>query len=199
MSSLQNIGVVILAAGASTRLGEPKQLLAFDHKNLLQITIDAAGNSSANTVVLVLGANADQISNEIDRSNINVVVNTEWQEGMASSIRAGLNELLFISPTTEAVILTVCDQPHISSQLLNDLVAEYTRTLKPIIASEYGDVIGVPALFGKSLFHELMHLKGDVGARNIIQHHKNDVATVQFRKGKIDIDTKEDYDALNIS
>ena len=199
MSSPGKIGIVILAAGASTRLGEPKQLLEYDHKNLLQRTIDAAVSSTANTVVIVLGANADQISKEIDKSKTNVIINTEWEEGMASSIRNGLNELLFISPLTDAVILMVCDQPHISSQIINDLINKQKESGKTIVTCNYGEAFGPPALFHKSLFHELMHLKGDVGARKIIQHHNEDVTTVLFANGKIDIDTKEDYDALNNS
>ena len=199
MSSSENIGVVILAAGASTRLGEPKQLLEYHHKNLLQRTIDAAVNSAANTVVIVLGANADEVSGEIDRSGINVLINTEWEEGMASSVRNGLNELLFISPFTDAVILMVCDQPYVSSELVNDLIDKQKETGKSIVACNYGETFGPPALFHKTLFHELMHLEGDVGARKIIQHHSNEVATILFTKGNIDIDTKEDYDALNHS
>ena len=199
MSSSEKIGIVILAAGASTRLGESKQLLKYDHKNLLQRTIDAAVSSNADPVVIVLGANADQISKEIDRSKINVVINTEWEEGMASSVRNGLNELLFISPSIDAVILMVCDQPHISSELINDVIDKQKESGKTIVTSNYGETFGPPALFHKSLFHELMQLKGDVGARKIIQHHSDEVATVLFTKGKIDIDTKEDYDALNNS
>lgn len=199
MSLLENIGVVILAAGASTRLGEPKQLLEYGHKNLLQKTIDAAVESNVDPVILVLGANADQISHEIDKSGINVIVNTDWEEGMASSIKIGLNELLFISPETDAVILMVCDQPHISSELINDIINKQNETGNPIITCDYGEAFGPPALFHKSLFQELMHLKGDVGARKIIHQHSNEVATVLFTKGKIDIDTKEDYNALNDS
>ena len=199
MSSSEKIGVVILAGGASTRLGEPKQLLEYEHKNLLQRTIDAAVSSTVSTVVIVLGANADQISREIDRSGINVIINTEWEEGMASSVRNGLNELLFISPSIDAVILVVCDQPYISSEIINALINKQKETNKRIVTCNYGDTFGPPALFHKSLFHELMSLKGDVGARKIIQHHSDNVATVSFTKGNIDIDTKEDYNALKNS
>ena len=196
MPSLNNIGIVILAAGSSSRLGKPKQLLQHNNKNLLQHTINAAVNSDADPIIVVLGANADEISKEIDRSNINVIMNTEWEEGMASSVRNGLNEVLFFSPSTDAVIFMVCDQPHISSPLLNELVTTHKETGKAIVTCNYGEAIGPPALFHRSLFKELMQLKGDVGARNIIQQHQDEVATVLFPKGQIDIDTKEDYDAL---
>src|SRR5262245_9835196 len=196
MLSISNIGIVILAAGPSSRLGKPKQLLQYRGKSLLQNAIDAAVNSSANSVIEVLGANAEQVAKEIDRSGINTVLNTEWAEGMASSVRNGLNELLFISPSTDAAIFMVCDQPYISSDLINDLINTQKQTGRPIVTCNYGEAIGPPALFHKSLFNELMRLEGDVGARKIIQEHADEIATVSFPEGKIDIDTLDDYDSL---
>lgn len=199
MQPVNTIGIVILAAGSSSRFGKSKQLLQYRDKTLLQNVIDAAVNSNAKQVVAVLGASAEEISKEIDKSKINTVINTEWTEGMASSVRNGLNELLFISPATDAVIFLVCDQPHISSGVINELINSQRTTGKPIVACNYGETIGPPALFHKSLFNELMQLKGDVGARKIIRQHSNEVATVLFAEGNIDIDTKEDYEALNDS
>ena len=196
MSSANNTGVVILAAGASTRLGKAKQLLKYKGKSLLQHAIDAAINSTAHPVVVVLGANADRVLKDIDKSKTNVVVNTEWEEGMASSLRNGLNELLFIEPSTDAVIFMVCDQPHVSADVLNALVKSQQETGKLIVTCSYGEAMGPPALFSKSLFHELMQLKGDAGARKVIELHYTDVATISFEKGKIDIDTEADYNAL---
>lgn len=199
MYSANDIGAIILAAGSSSRLGEPKQLLKHAGKSLLQKTIDAANNAGTNPVVVVLGANADQISKEVNKSKVYVVTNSEWEEGMASSIRIGLNEVLFNSPSTQAVILLVCDQPYISSELLNDLITSHKQTHKPIVTCSYGEAIGPPALFDRSLFDELMQLKGDVGAKKIIRKHSESVATILFSKGNIDIDTAEDYDALRNS
>lgn len=199
MQPVNNIGVVILAAGPSSRLGNPKQLLQYGGKSLLQNSVDAAINSNASQVIIVLGANAEEIVTKIDNSKVNTIVNTEWSEGMASSIRNGLNELLFISPSTDAVIFMVCDQPHISSAVVNDLIKSQRETGKPIVTCNYGETIGPPALFHKSFFHQLMQLKGDAGARKIIQKHNDDVATVLFTKGRIDIDTNEDYEALRNS
>jgi molybdenum cofactor cytidylyltransferase len=96
----------------------------------------------------------------------------------------------------EAVIFMVCDQPFVSASVLNDLINTYKETGKSIVTCNYGEVIGPPAFFHKSLFAELMELKADAGARKIIQKHSNEVATVLFIKGSIDIDTKEDYEAL---
>ena len=196
MPSVNNIGIVILAAGSSSRLGKPKQLLQYNDRNLLQHTVEAAVYSNANSVIVVLGANEDLISKEIDKMNAHTIENKEWEEGMGSSVRIGLNTLQKISPLAEAVIFMVCDQPYVSSSLLNDLIYTQKETGKPIVTCNYGEAIGPPALFHRSLFNELMQLKGDAGARKIIQQHSDEVATILFTKGKIDIDTKEDYDEL---
>jgi molybdenum cofactor cytidylyltransferase len=199
LSTANNIGVVILAAGSSSRLGKPKQLLEFNGKSLLQHSIDEATNSNASAVIIVLGDNADSISKEVDKNKAHIVRNSEWEEGMASSVRNGLSTLQRILPSTDAVIFMVCDQPYVSASLINELINRQKETGKGIVTSSYGEAIGPPALFHESLFNELMRLKGDAGARKIIQQHSDDVATVLFTKGKIDIDTNEDYEALKRS
>lgn len=186
----------MLAAGASTRLGNPKQLLQYDGKTLLKHVIDAAVNSNANLVIVVLGSNANLISKEINKTAAHIIENAEWEEGMASSVRNGLKELLKISQKTDAVIFMVCDQPFVSSALINELIDTQQKTGKPIVTCNYGEAIGPPALFHRSFFTELLQLKGDSGARKIIQQHSDEVATVLFPKGKIDIDTEEDYRLL---
>ena len=199
MAYANNIGIVILAAGSSSRLGEPKQLLDYDDKNLLQHTIDTAYYSESETVIVVLGANANLIENKIDKKEAHIIENKEWKEGMASSVRTGLNELLKISPETDAVIFMVCDQPHISGIIIDGLIRIQRNSGKSMVTCDYGEAIGPPALFHRSLFNELMQLKGDVGARKIIQQHQDEVAKLLFTEGKIDIDTKEDYDTLKNS
>ena len=196
ITEINSCGIVVLAAGMSSRLGMPKQLLKYNGKTLLKHAVDEATNSNADTVIVILGANADLLLKEIDESKVRIVENKEWKEGMASSVRNGLNEALKISPTTDAVIFMVCDQPFVSSSLLNDLINKQKDTGMPILACDYGEAIGPPALFYKSLFPELMQLKGDAGAKKIIQKHNDEVATILFAKGKIDIDTTEDYEAL---
>ena len=186
----------MLAAGTSSRLGQPKQLLQYNGKTLLKHAVDEATNSNADMIVVVLGANAGLLLKEIDDSRVTVVENKKWEEGMASSIRMGLNTLLQNKSNIEAVIFVVCDQPFVSAALLNDLIKTQKETGKPIVASNYGEAIGPPALFHRSFFPELMQLKGDAGARKSIQQHSDEVATILFTKGKMDIDTIEDYEAL---
>jgi molybdenum cofactor cytidylyltransferase len=192
---VSNCGIVVLAAGASTRLGTPKQLLPYHGKSLLQHVINMAVNSRGDPVIVVLGANADLISTEMDKIKVHVIENPAWEEGMASSLRTGLNALVKISPVVDAVIFMVCDQPFISAVVLDDLITTHKKTGKPIVTCNYGEAIGPPALFHKSLFAELMQLKGDTGARKIIQTHNDETTTVLFVKGNIDIDTKGDYEA----
>jgi molybdenum cofactor cytidylyltransferase len=196
LSSQPHIGIIILAAGSSSRLGRPKQLLEFNGITLLSHTTAEAANSKADSVVVVLGARADLIASGIDREIVYIVKNKNWDEGMASSVRLGLKTLLNQTPSLDAVIFMVCDQPFVSASLLNDLINTYKESGKRIVACNYGETTGPPALFHKSFFAELMQLKGDAGAKKIIQQHSDEVATVVFPKGKIDIDSIEDYEKL---
>ena len=196
---MNSCGIIILAGGASTRLGQPKQLLQYHGKTLLDHSVNEASNAKADAVVVVLGKNAELFKETIDKENVRVVVNKDWAEGMASSVRLGLGTLLNSKPYIDAVIFMVCDQPHISSLVLDELITTQQKTTKQIVTCNYGESIGPPALFHKKYFRELMELKGDIGARNIIQQNMSDVTTVLFPEGKIDIDTKEDYEALKNS
>lgn len=186
----------MLAAGASRRLGRPKQLLQYNNSSLLDHSIKIACDALPDKVLIVLGANAEIISSEIDQEKIHIAINTEWEEGMASSIRCGLNALLKMEPSSEGVVLMVCDQPYVTSELLNNLLTAHKDTGKPIVTCTYEDTFGPPSFFHQSLFGELLQLKGNTGARKIIQLHANDVATIPFPQGSIDIDTQSDYDKI---
>lgn len=187
-------GIIILAAGASSRLGQPKQLLPYVDNTLLHHSIQVAIDSMADTVIVVLGAHAEQIEKEIDSHLTSIVVNHNWQEGMASSIKCGINALIETIPQTESAILMLCDQPHVTTTLLNNLITTHHKTGKAIVASSYNNTAGAPALFHKSIFPELLQLNGDVGARAIIKQRSNDVEVIEFPKGNIDIDTWTDFD-----
>jgi molybdenum cofactor cytidylyltransferase len=133
---------------------------------------------------------------EVDQQKVHLAINTEWPEGMASSIRLGLNTLLQVASSSDGVILMVCDQPYVTPSLLNDLIKAHMDTSKPIVTCSYGNTYGPPTLFHKSLFTELLQLKGDTGARKIVQQHANDVGVISFPQGIIDIDTQSDYEKL---
>lgn len=196
---VNSCGIVILAGGASTRLGRPKQLLQYRGKTLLNHAVNEAINAKADAVVVILGKNADLFEGEIDNQEVRVVINKNWKEGMASSVRLGLDTLLKSKPYIDAVILMVCDQPHISSSVLNELITKQQKTTKQIVTCNYGESIGPPALFHKKYFRDLAKLNGDVGARNIIEQNMHDVAMILFPEGNIDIDTEDDYEALKKS
>lgn len=188
------IGIIILAAGNSSRLGSAKQLLALNGKNLLQHTIDEASQIDAHTVYLVLGAFAEEIKNKIKCNNLNLVINEKWSEGLSSSIAFGLQLMLNEYKEIEAVIFLLCDQPFFSNSVLKDIVKKYNKTGKQIIHCKYNNGFGPPTLFHKSLFPDLLELNGSEGAKNIVKQHMEDVAFVDFPKGNIDIDTLEDYE-----
>ena len=188
-------GIVILAAGNSSRLGEPKQLLHFKGKSLLNIVCEEALKTSFRPIVVVLGAYADQIPRE-NGNEINYKFNAEWEKGMASSISAGLTNLIGIDETIENVIITVADQVFITANIFENLVTEQKRSGKGIVAATYAKTTGTPVLFHKKYFEKLLSLEGNAGAKKIVQHHLEDTSTVSFEKGAIDIDTQEDYEKL---
>jgi molybdenum cofactor cytidylyltransferase len=193
---ISNIAIIILAAGKSSRLGSPKQLLDYKGKNLLRHAVDTALETECASVFVVLGANAELLRKELKDKPVSIVENTGWEEGMASSIRYALKEITGTILRPDSVIFMVCDQPYVSSSLLLDLMKKKNETGMPIIASSYDNKIGTPALFHRSFFPALMELKGDTGARKLIADNPDKVATVPFPKGITDIDTKEDYEKL---
>ncbi len=187
---------IVLAAGGSSRLGSPKQLLVYRGETLLQRTINAAKQAGIKCIILVLGSNRALILSQTDTAGLDVVENENWQTGMASSIATGINTVKKIQPLPDAVILMVCDQPYISSSILNELIAEQKTTGKPIIACEYENTIGVPALFHQSFFVELANLDGDAGAKKVMRQYPEKVAIVPFFLGIVDIDTQDGYERL---
>ncbi len=191
------IGLLLLAAGASTRLGQPKQLLQFQGQSLLERSIHTAMAASVDERLLVLGANANQIQDGMSSLEMDKVVNQNWEEGMASSIRLGLNHLVQKRPSLDAVIIMLCDQPFVTPALLNQFIAVYQETASPIVAAAYNDLLGVPALFAHGTFYKLLALQGDKGARAIIPDYQELIQSIPFPKGDIDIDTPEDYQKWN--
>ena len=196
----KKIGIILLAAGESSRLGRPKQLLSYNGKTLLQHSLQIAQASTACLIVVVIGAHASTVQNEIGLvDNIHVVENPNWKEGMASSIHCGIETFKKVAADLEGLILMVCDQPFVTAQLLNELKTAHQTTGKTIVACSYGDTFGPPVFFHRSLFDEVLQLKGDVGARSIVRKHTNDVEVIPFPKGTYDVDTEADYERLKTS
>ena len=193
---MNNTGIIILAAGNSSRFGSTKQLLHFNGKTLLQHAIQEATGAGAALIVVVTGAHADEILKGIKNEKIEIVFNKDWEQGMASGIVIGLREAITLKNELEKVIITVCDQPFVSSSLFEQLFEKQNKSGKHIVASAYADTIGTPALFTKKYFDALMGLTGDQGAKILLKKYSDDLATVDFPDGYIDIDTQADYENL---
>jgi molybdenum cofactor cytidylyltransferase len=193
---MNNTAIIILAAGGSSRFGKIKQLVHFRGKTLLQHAIEQATEAGAEPMVVVTGANADEILKQIKNEKAEIVFNKDWEQGMASGIVTGLKRAITSNNKTEKAIIAVCDQPYISSSLFQQLYQKQNESAKHIVACAYADTIGTPALFTQKYFDVLMSLKGDEGAKKLLKRYTEDVATVDFPNGYIDIDTKEDYEKL---
>jgi molybdenum cofactor cytidylyltransferase len=190
------IGVVILAAGSSSRLGYAKQQVEFRGKTLLQHAIDVADLLAFDSKVLVLGANYEEIKVNIDAENFEVKNNKNWKEGMASSIRQGLVCSQEIERNLEHLLILLSDQPFVNKDRIEELISLQVESKSPATFSEYAGEIGVPAIFSAETFPYLSELKGDMGARKLIINEKFDFQTVKFEKGNFDVDTKEDIELL---
>jgi molybdenum cofactor cytidylyltransferase len=188
-----SVGLVILAAGCSSRMGQPKQLLPYDGESLVRRSARLGLLSGCFPVTVVLGANSLLIGTELEDLPVFVTQNPDWEAGMASSIKVGLAHTLHVLPTVNAVIIALCDQPLVTPALLHGLTDAFVAAGKPIVATRYGDTTGVPALFGRELFEALERLNGQEGARKLIAGNPEQVHTVPFPEAALDVDTPEDY------
>lgn len=196
--SPSEIGAIILAAGASTRLGRPKQLVSFLGRPLVRRVAEAALVIHGTPVVVVVGAAAAATSAALVGLPLIVAKNADWNRGMGGSVVVGMKALLSARPTLGAAILLVCDQPFLTAATIDCLVAAYRRSGAGIVASGYAGALGVPALFDHSLFGELLALPAQRGAKAIIDARRDRVVEVPFHDGAVDIDTPEDLAALDL-
>jgi molybdenum cofactor cytidylyltransferase len=184
--------VLILAAGSSTRLGRPKQTLLYKGQTLVQKIVSTATELQSGPVLLVLKEGGKMDVQE----DIIILENPNADSGMATSIHCGISYLEANEPNIETVIITVCDQPFITTELLQEMIIKYQETHLPIIACQYDAIIGTPVLFHKSMFKALLALNGDKGAKQLINQHAQQVGLINFPLGNIDVDTEEDYERL---
>jgi molybdenum cofactor cytidylyltransferase len=210
---MRSVGAVILAAGGSSRLGQPKQLLIFRGESLVGRAVRAAAEAGCEPILVVVGENSEAIKLALDirESRISsfsglervprppppprpaIIENGEWRRGVGTSIRRGLEQL---PNNVEAVVLLACDQPYLDASIVSQLLAARIETGKPIVASSYADTLGVPALFDRSCFDDLLALPDDSGAKSLMAARPNDIAAIPFEKGAIDIDTPADFQRL---
>ena len=188
-------GAVILAAGASTRMGQPKQLLSFRGQPLVVRAAEAALASPAWPVVVVVGANAAPIRETLAKLPVLIAENPAWAEGMAASIRAGISTLQQFSRALEGAVVALCDQPSFSPEIIQRLVATQRTTGASIVAAHYNGRNAAPALFLREHFSALASLTGEEGARHLLNENLSRVAAVDLPELAVDLDTPEDYAA----
>jgi molybdenum cofactor cytidylyltransferase len=187
------VPAIILAAGASRRLGQPKQLVPIAGEALLARTVRIVHESGSDPILVVLGAHRETITAGIDLSQTHPVVNPNWEQGIATSIQAAIDGLLRLKPEANAAMFLVCDQPKLALQHLCLLTEAHERAVEAtIVASRYAGVAGIPAIFPASQFANLLALQGDTGARDLLRNPACPMITVQFEGGEIDIDTPSD-------
>jgi molybdenum cofactor cytidylyltransferase len=186
--SSSTTAILILAAGSSSRLGLPKQLFQLDHRSLLRRIAETALTLHPAEAIVVLGFESDRMKHELDNLPLQILVNTAWKEGIASSIRRGIESL---PRTIDSALITLCDQPFVPTSHFRKLIAACSSE-HLIAATAYGQSLGVPACFGRSIFPELLKLSGDSGAKGIIERHRSEVTGIPCQEAGIDIDTIED-------
>lgn len=195
MSSRPNVAAVVLAAGGSTRLGQPKQLLNLDGYPLLSRTLDLVRASQLSPRIIVLGGYADEVRARVPLDGFTIVENTDYQQGQSTSLIAGLKAL---PPDVAGVVVVLGDQPLLPPGLLDKLVNHFDPETVVAVRPRYAEGPGNPVLLSRVLFPELLELEGDVGARDVLRRHRGRIAEVDVSGWPTprDVDTLEDYRSL---
>jgi molybdenum cofactor cytidylyltransferase len=190
------VAAVVLAAGGSTRFGKPKQFALFQGETFIRRIVAAAIQAGCTPVVVVTGEDSAQATLELTRLSVWIAMNPGWLSGVGSSIRVGVQRAMDLAADLDASLLLSCDQPFVTAAVLAQLIQLRLTSGKPIVASAYATTLGIPALFDRSCFPDLLRLKEDSGAKKIILARPHDVVSFDFPAGAIDIDTAADYKKL---
>lgn len=188
MKTATQIAAILLAAGSSSRLGRPKQLVEFDGETLIRRAANALIDAGCEPVVVVLGSEIELSKKHLTGLDVRIAENAVWQTGMSSSIREGMSHVIL--ENVDAVLISVCDQPNVRAEHLQKLITRSRETHAAVTAAEYNNILGVPAVFGRELFDDLMNLTGDKGARDLIR--EGAAVSVPIPEAALDIDTKSD-------
>jgi len=188
------VAAIILAAGASTRMGQSKQRLAWKSGTLLTHAIHTAKQAGISSITVVLGADEKTNRDSIAAEQVNIVSNPQWESGMGSSLKAGLKRIVTSTPGIDAILVMVCDQPFITPNHLRALIDGLDAAGIKAVFSQYAGTEGVPATFSKDLFYQIQALDDDQGAKKIIQQlNKEEFSVVELKDGEIDLDTFDQY------
>ena len=192
---MNNIALVILAAGGSTRMGEPKQLLPYKGQTLIRHVAETALATGCDPVVVVLGSRVDDIRAALDGLDVVVVENADWEQGLGTSIRAGISGAEILG--CDGAILALADQPMVTAEVLKRLIDEHEETGRPIIASEYGNTVGAPAFFAREMFPQLKALLPTEDCKGVILAHLEQSIRIHCPEAETDLDTPADYKAAS--
>jgi molybdenum cofactor cytidylyltransferase len=185
---MNRVAAVVLAAGGSRRFGSPKQLHRVGERSLVRRAAEEPVEAGCDPVVVVLGAASAQVARELEHGPARLVFNPAWEDGMSSSIRAGIAALREAAPDCTAVILCLADQTRVTAKLLRRLAERLAAGPEPAVACRYEGVLGPPAIFSAPLFGRLEELSGDEGARRLLRSGEVPVAEINFPGGALDID-----------
>lgn len=178
-------------------MGRPKQLLEFRGEILLKRAVLSALEAGCRPVVVVTGAYAAASRRALGGLDVIEAKNEQWELGISSSVHVGVEAVIAAAPGVDGIVLMLCDQPFVTREIIAGLINARRKTSRAIIASSYAESYGVPALFSREHFVELIALRGDVGAKPLIHENLEQVHLVPFPEGKIDIDTPEDFARLS--
>jgi molybdenum cofactor cytidylyltransferase len=196
-SKSAKVGGILLAAGSSSRLGQSKQLLKVGDKTLLENSLGVLLNSKLDTVCTVLGYDAARYAKIISEMNCLKVVNPEWNSGIGSSIKFGVHSLLKSDPELQGILIAVCDQLYLSTQHIDDMISIFYQDYDQNVVSEYRGISGVPVIFSRADFNNLMTISDHMGAKALTQNNHRRPCLVPFLQGEIDIDVPDDLVHLN--
>ena len=196
MTKNSDIAILILAAGESTRMGEPKQLLPWKGTTLLGYAINEAKLVSTENIYVVLGGNYELIKNIEELETVNSIYNPDYKIGQGTSLSCGINYILKKEDVYKAILIMLCDQPLITSEYLKGLITTYYINNKGIVATNYENRAGVPVIFSADYFEELSSIKGDIGAKSILRNNIKELLLINANGKELDVDTKKEYNEL---
>lgn len=192
----QKVAVLIMAAGASTRMKAVKQLLPWGNTTLIAHICRMASESIANSCYIVLGAYADRIKSELNQDLIRMIENPDWEAGLGKSISTGVKAVLDIEKP-DGILIMLCDQPLMDTAYLNKLIDTFKSKTPKIVGTNYGQKIGVPAVFESSLFPEMCRLDQSGGAAELIEQYQKETLGVDAKGKQKDMDTPEEYQSMH--
>jgi len=192
-SRMTHTSAVILAAGGSSRMGEPKQLLRVNGEPLIRRAVQTALDSICKSVIVVLGAEASRVRDALAGLAVQTVENKAWADGMGTSIHAGVEAV----GDADGLVLMLADQPLVSSETINRLVLTHQAANRPIVASQYAGTVGVPVYFAREYFPHLLALRPEQGCKGLILAHPDQTIRLACPEAEADIDTPQDFERIS--